>query len=133
MSFQKAEISSPASYAPIVKQTRYNQILKVGNRIDISGQGGWSSTIPEDGYKFEYKSLEEEIEQAFKNVELVLNSVGACWKNVKSVTSYHTNLEDTRKNIWKSSLSGLSLVLKHLKNRRCMSRLLFLLFLTNKK
>lgn len=39
-----------------------------------------------------YKNIEEEIIQAFDNVEHVLNSVGSSWKDVYSITSYHVPL-----------------------------------------
>lgn len=88
------EISSPESYQKYLKLWNYNQVLKHGNRIDISGQGGWTRNL-ENGCVFTYKNLEEEIEEAFTNVEVVLNSVGSSWKDVYSVTSYHTKLGST--------------------------------------
>lgn len=44
----------------------YSQAMRIGDRVEISGQGGWNDdlVIPE--------SIEEEIEQAFKNVERTL-------------------------------------------------------------
>ncbi|KAG1138437.1 hypothetical protein G6F37_013326 [Rhizopus arrhizus] len=86
-------INSPDSYKKILEDFNYHQVLKNGNRIDISGQGGWGDLT--NGYSFQYKSLEEEIEQAFKNVEHVLSTVGASWKDVYSVTSYHVNFSET--------------------------------------
>ncbi|EIE86173.1 hypothetical protein G6F46_011483 [Rhizopus delemar] len=90
-------ITSPDSYKKILEDVNYHQVLKNGNRIDISGQGGWGDLT--NGYSFQYKSLEEEIEQAFKNVEHVLSTVGASWKDVYSVTSYHTNFAETSERI----------------------------------
>jgi enamine deaminase RidA (YjgF/YER057c/UK114 family) len=67
----------------MLETTHYSQALRIGNRIELSGQGGWSDdwTFPE--------SLREEIVQAFENVERTLNTAGASWKDVVSVTSYH--------------------------------------------
>ena len=61
----------------------YSQAVKIGNRVEISGQGGWNDDlqIPE--------SLEEEIEQAFRNVERTLAAAGAGWQHVVHVNSYH--------------------------------------------
>jgi len=61
----------------------YSQAVKVGNRVEISGQGGWNDEIafPE--------SLVDEIELAFRNVERVLAAAGATWEHVISVVSYH--------------------------------------------
>lgn len=86
---EKPTLSSPSNYAPMMEKFGYNQVLQVGNRIDISGQGGWDKDM-----NFTYKSLEEEIDQAFQNVEYVLNSVGSSWKDVYSVKSYHIPLGD---------------------------------------
>lgn len=61
----------------------YSQALKIGDRVEISGQGGWNDDleIPED--------LQTEIEQAFENVERTLATAGASWKDVVHVNSYH--------------------------------------------
>lgn len=61
----------------------YSQAVKIGNRVEISGQGGWS-----DDLEFPYR-LEDEIEVAFKNVERVLAAAGATWGHVIHVNSYH--------------------------------------------
>lgn len=61
----------------------YSQALKIGDRVEISGQGGWDNdlTIPED--------LTAEIEQAFENVERTLATAGAKWTDVVHVNTYH--------------------------------------------
>ncbi|MCV7424620.1 hypothetical protein H7K45_29175 [Mycobacterium yunnanensis] len=61
----------------------YHQALRIGNRIEISGQGGWDDdvTFPE--------SLEEEIVTAFDNVERTLAEAGATWRDVVAVESFH--------------------------------------------
>jgi len=61
----------------------YSQAVRVGNRVETSGQGGWTDDLafPE--------RLEDEIELAFKNVERVLAAAGATWENVVHVNSYH--------------------------------------------
>lgn len=60
-----------------------SQTLKVEDRVETSGQGGWDDdlNIP--------ASLEDEITQAFRNVETVLAPAGASWKDVVHVNSYH--------------------------------------------
>ncbi|WP_375287834.1 Rid family hydrolase [Sphingomonas sp.] len=60
-----------------------SQTLKIDDRVEISGQGGWDDhlNIP-DG-------IEAEIEQAFRNVQTVLEPAGASWKDVVHVNSYH--------------------------------------------
>ena len=61
----------------------YSQAMRVGNRVETSGQGGWDDDlqIPD--------SLEEEIAQAFRNVERTLAMAGASWEHVVHVNSYH--------------------------------------------
>ncbi|WP_410809448.1 RidA family protein [Micromonospora sp. 067-2] len=61
----------------------YSQALRIGDRVEISGQGGWDDdiTFPE--------SLEAEIIRAFDNVERTLATAGATWRDVVSVHSYH--------------------------------------------
>ena len=65
------------------KRLGYSQAVKVGNRVDISGQGGWT-----DDLQFP-AGLVDEIELAFKNVERVLAAAGATWEHVIEVMSYH--------------------------------------------
>ena len=61
----------------------YNQAVRIGDRVEISGQGGWDDelTFPDD--------LRDEIAQAFDNVERTLSLTGATWRDVVAVDSYH--------------------------------------------
>lgn len=71
-------------YGPSMLENRhYQQAVRIGDRVDISGQGGWDDdlTFPE--------SLEEEIVRAFDNVERTLGTAGATWRDVVSVDSFH--------------------------------------------
>jgi enamine deaminase RidA (YjgF/YER057c/UK114 family) len=65
----------------------YSQAVRIGNRIEISGQGGWTdeagSEFPDD--------IRQEVLSAFDNVERTLNAAGASWKDVVTVTSYHVS------------------------------------------
>ncbi|MEO8316389.1 MAG: RidA family protein [Pseudomonadota bacterium] len=61
----------------------YSQALRIGNRVEISGQGGWDDDLVIPG------NLEEEIAQAFRNVERTLATAGASWEHVVHVNSYH--------------------------------------------
>ena len=65
------------------KALHYSQAVRIGNRVEISGQGGWS-----DDLQFP-ESLEDEIAQAFENVERTLATAGASWEHVVHVNSYH--------------------------------------------
>jgi len=71
----------------LLKDFYYSQAVKVGNRIEISGQGGWN-----DDWEFPEK-LEDEIIQAFHNVTRTLQTAGATWDNVIHVNSYHVDFE----------------------------------------
>lgn len=61
----------------------YSQAVRIGNRVETSGQGGWDDNleIPE--------SLEAEIVQAFENLHRTLATAGAGWEDVVHVNSYH--------------------------------------------
>ncbi|GAA2658297.1 Rid family hydrolase [Streptomyces aculeolatus] len=61
----------------------YSGAVRVGDRVEISGQAGVDDdlVIPD--------SLEDEIVRAFDNVERTLATVGATWKDVIHVNSYH--------------------------------------------
>jgi enamine deaminase RidA (YjgF/YER057c/UK114 family) len=62
---------------------RYSQAVRVGDRVETSGQGGW-----DDDWNFP-EVLEDEIVQAFENVERTLAVAGASWRDVIAVDSYH--------------------------------------------
>ncbi len=61
----------------------YSSAVRVGDRVEISGQAGVDDNleIPD--------SLQEEIVRAFDNVERTLATVGATWADVIHVNSYH--------------------------------------------
>jgi enamine deaminase RidA (YjgF/YER057c/UK114 family) len=61
----------------------YQQALRVGDQVQISGQGGW-----DDDLSFP-EALEDEIVAAFDNVERTLATAGATWRDVVSVESFH--------------------------------------------
>ncbi|MEV4802593.1 RidA family protein [Nonomuraea sp. NPDC049421] len=61
----------------------YSQAVRIGDRVEISGQGGW-----DDDFRFP-ESLEDEIVRAFDNVERTLATAGATWRDVVAVDSYH--------------------------------------------
>ena len=65
------------------KLLHYSQAVKIGNRVETSGQGGWN-----DDLEFP-ESLEDEIAQAFRNLERTLATAGAGWEHVVHVNSYH--------------------------------------------
>ena len=62
---------------------RYSQAVRIGDRVDTSGQGGW-----DDEFNFP-ATLEDEIVRAFDNFERTLGTAGATWHDVVSVVSYH--------------------------------------------
>jgi enamine deaminase RidA (YjgF/YER057c/UK114 family) len=61
----------------------YSQAVRIGDRVETSGQGGW-----DENFKFP-KSIEGEIRQAFRNLEKTLAIAGASWQHVVHVNSYH--------------------------------------------
>ncbi|GHC83760.1 Rid family hydrolase [Streptomyces flavofungini] len=61
----------------------YSQAVRIGDRVETSGQGGW-----DDDWNFP-EVLEDEIVRAFENVERTLAEAGASWRDVVAVNSYH--------------------------------------------
>lgn len=74
---------TPGYGEKLFKLLNYSQALRIGSRVEISGQGGWDDdlNIPE--------RIEDEIAQAFRNVERTLATAGATWEHVVHVNSYH--------------------------------------------
>ncbi|ANZ37132.1 hypothetical protein BBK82_14720 [Lentzea guizhouensis] len=66
-----------------LKNMRYSQAVRIGDRVETSGQGGW-----DDEFNFP-EGLAEEIVQAFENVERTLQTAGATWADVVHVNTYH--------------------------------------------
>ena len=71
-----------------LKLYHYSQAVKIGNRVETSGQGGWT-----DDFQFPEK-LADEIAQAFLNVGRTLVAAGTNWGNVVSVISYHLGFSE---------------------------------------
>lgn len=67
----------------LLQLLHYSQALKIGNRVETSGQGGWDDDLKIPA------SLQDEIAQAFRNIERTLATAGASWKDVVHVNSYH--------------------------------------------
>ncbi|TGO31884.1 hypothetical protein BHYA_0390g00070 [Botrytis hyacinthi] len=72
------------------KQHGYSQAVRVGDRIECAGQGGW------DPHSNLYSpSLTQQIDQAFANVQLNLQHAGGLgWSQVFRVNSYHVSMTD---------------------------------------
>ncbi|KAL8918471.1 MAG: hypothetical protein Q9172_005412 [Xanthocarpia lactea] len=72
------------------EKTSYSQAVRVGDRIECAGQGGW------DAFSGEMKKeLSEEIDQAFENVDRNLKDAGGKgWSQVFRVNSYNTDMSD---------------------------------------
>lgn len=71
-------------YGPKLRDLlHYSQAVKIGNRVETSGQGGWNDDLQIP------KELGDEIAQAFRNLEQTLATAGATWEHVVHVNSYH--------------------------------------------
>ncbi|KAI1408739.1 putative L-PSP endoribonuclease family protein [Hypoxylon sp. FL1857] len=66
----------------------YSQVVRVGDNIIVSGQGGW------DRKTCEIKpDLKDEIDQAFENVDFALKHAGGKgWSQVYRIVTYHTDI-----------------------------------------
>ncbi|MFY0406385.1 Rid family hydrolase [Solicola sp. PLA-1-18] len=80
--------ATPGYGETMLANLHYHQAVRVGDRVEISGQGGWGDEIdfPDD--------LGEEIVRAFDNVERTLATAGASWDDVISIDSFHVPTED---------------------------------------
>lgn len=80
-------VTSPGAYGrQQLDRYKFSQVLDLGDRVEISGQGGWN---PESLDYPAGTSLQQEISYAFDNVATMLASVGLNWANVGHVNSYH--------------------------------------------
>ncbi|KAJ5906449.1 L-PSP endoribonuclease family protein [Penicillium subrubescens] len=67
----------------------YSQAVRIGDRIECSGQGGWD---PKSGDI--HQDINAEIDQTFENIELNLkNAGGKGWEQVFRVNSYHVPMD----------------------------------------
>lgn len=74
----------PAGYGQLLfDQLHYSQAVRTGDRVEISGQGGWDDQIAFPD------ALEDEIARAFDNVERVLAAAGTGWSEVTALDSFH--------------------------------------------
>ena len=69
----------------------YSQVVKVGNIVKTSGQGGWS----DDGTMASTPS--KQVELAFENANKALQAADKrlSWNNVYAVRPYHINIDET--------------------------------------
>jgi enamine deaminase RidA (YjgF/YER057c/UK114 family) len=86
----KLEFFDTPGYGDIARtRNHYRQALRVGDRIEISGQGGW-----DENFALSATSLEDEIVRACDNVEKTLAEAGAGLGDVVNVHSYHVPTSD---------------------------------------
>lgn len=76
-------IVAPGAGEAFRKNLHFSSAVKIGNRVETSGQGGWNDDleIPSE--------IDQEIRAAFRNIELVLVEAGASWDHVVHVNTYH--------------------------------------------
>ncbi|KAK6224294.1 endoribonuclease L-PSP [Colletotrichum tabaci] len=68
----------------LLKDMHYSQAVRVGDTIEISGQGGWDPKTGEVA-----SDLLQEIDQAFENVDLTLRDAGGeGWSQVFRIRLY---------------------------------------------
>jgi enamine deaminase RidA (YjgF/YER057c/UK114 family) len=86
----KPEFFDTPGYGEIARtRNHYRQALRIGDRIEISGQGGWDAD-----FTLSATSLEDEIVKACDNVEKTLAEAGASWGDVVNIHSYHVPTAD---------------------------------------
>ncbi|KAL5339963.1 putative L-PSP endoribonuclease family protein [Aspergillus crustosus] len=71
-------------------KNKYSQAVRIGDKIECSGQGGWNPTIGTFP-----PSVPHQIAQAFSNIDLSLRTAGGKgWEQVYKVTSYHVGFDE---------------------------------------
>jgi len=83
-------LALPGYGAHQAKLYHYSQAVRIGDRIETSGQGGWTPGT------YEYppeRSLRDEYLQAFENVTWVLKEAGVGWDDVVHINSYHVGMD----------------------------------------
>jgi enamine deaminase RidA (YjgF/YER057c/UK114 family) len=86
----KLEFFDTPGYGEIARtRNYYSQALRIGDRIEISGQGGWDAD-----FTLSAKSLEDEIVKACDNVEKTLAEAGASWRDIVNIHSHHVPTAD---------------------------------------
>ena len=88
----KLEFFDTPGYGEIARtRNHYSQLLRIGDRIEISGQGGWDAD-----FALSATSLEEEMKfvKACDNVEKTLAEAGVSWRDVVNIHSYHVPTAD---------------------------------------
>lgn len=84
------EFFDAPGYGAIARtRNHYSQALRIGNRVEISGQGGWDAD-----FTLSVTSLEDEIVKACDNVAKTLAEAGANWHDVVNIHSYHVPTAD---------------------------------------
>ncbi|KAE8410701.1 L-PSP endoribonuclease family protein [Aspergillus pseudocaelatus] len=69
---------------------KYSQAVRIGDRIECAGQGGWDPTTG-----VIHREINAQIDQAFANVDMNLKHAGGKgWEQVFRVNSYHVPLND---------------------------------------
>ncbi|KAJ5722664.1 hypothetical protein N7488_000699, partial [Penicillium malachiteum] len=72
------------------KDFLYSQAVRIGDRIECAGQGGWD---PKTGVF--HREINAQIDQAFANVDLNLKDAGGKgWEQVFRVNSYHVPINN---------------------------------------
>ncbi|KAJ6021416.1 hypothetical protein N7540_006920 [Penicillium herquei] len=72
------------------KDFLYSQAVRIGDRIECAGQGGWD---PKTGVF--HREINAQIDQAFANVDLNLKDAGGKgWEQVFRVNSYHVPMNN---------------------------------------
>ena len=86
----KPEFFDTPGYGEITRvRNHYSQALRIDDRIEISGQGGWDAD-----FTLSPTSLEDEIVKACDNVEKTLAEAGGTWRDIVNIRSYHVPTAD---------------------------------------
>jgi enamine deaminase RidA (YjgF/YER057c/UK114 family) len=78
-----SSIFAPGAGEKIQEHQHFSSAVRIGNRVETSGQGGWNDALEIP------TAVDDEIAAAFRNIGRILTKAGATWDHVVHINTYH--------------------------------------------
>ncbi|KAK7943927.1 YjgF-like protein [Apiospora aurea] len=90
----------PEFGAVLGEQSYYSQAVRIGDRVECSGQGGWDPSSGEIS-----PDLSVEVDRAFANVDLALRTAGGKgWSQVYKINMFYLGLDEEMMQVWRKTM-----------------------------
>ncbi|KAK8044113.1 hypothetical protein PG993_004137 [Apiospora rasikravindrae] len=90
----------PEYGAVLGEQSYYSQAVRIGDRIECSGQGGWDPSSGEIS-----PDISVELDRAFANVDLALRTAGGKgWSQVYKINMFYVGLDEEMMRAWRKTM-----------------------------